>query len=447
MIERLRGWASWVLIPALLVMQFFDLRRALFGPGWVWSCFLIGFAVLTVVLLPLAASNLRDLRGPLGWVTGLFTVVIGYALVSALVSPPPWLTGPPYADPKSAWVRPTTTLRVVPLVTAWFAMTAGVLSVLVIPRAKRVNRLWWAAATIVLSSLIAWPRSVLNTDSTRLATGMGGAATVHLVLLLCCGLFTGAAFAGMYRRASLLGAALAAACVVFTGSRSGLICLAAFVALIAIWLAGRVSGRVVAFVIGGGVALLAVVMLIAPQARRIFILSDDLRSANLRTGFRVLNESWQHWIFGAGSGRLWPWYAYDARFFRVPWRGIVTNHQGKSLTNPHSVPLGALVELGLIGLALVVALMAVLVVHLVRRWSAVQRDPLGFTRRAVTDLALVAVVAGLIAFLFDFYLFKNFAVNYWWWAVVALVLGAAARPDDAPTQAPRDTADQPSEVS
>lgn len=433
MIERLRGWASWALLPALVLMQFFDLRRALLGPGWLWSCFLIGFALVVVVLLPLAAPNLRELRGPLGWVCGLFTVVIGYALVSAAITGPPFMGGWPWRDHTRPWSVPPRSLRIVPLVTAWLAMAAGVLMVLVIPPAQRVRRMWWAAMVIVASTLLAWPRSVLNSGSIRLATGMGGAAIVHLVLLLCCGLLTGAAVQGLHRRWSIAGALVAAGCVVLTGSRSGLICLMVLFGLLVLWFAGRVSVKLVGGLVLAGVVALAALLAVVPQARRVFSLGDSLRTANIETGLRVLDESTLHWIFGVGSGRLWPWYAWDARYFGIPWRGIVKTAKGQALTNPHSVPVGVLVELGLIGAVLVAALVVILLVRLVRMWRASHREGADWRSDAAAELALVAVGAGFVAFLFDFYLFKNFAVDFWWWAVVAWVLTVPAAAGAHPT--------------
>ena len=51
--QRWRELGNLVLLPALVVMQVFDLRRAVVGPGWVYSSYLIGFSLVVIVGLPM----------------------------------------------------------------------------------------------------------------------------------------------------------------------------------------------------------------------------------------------------------------------------------------------------------------------------------------------------------------------------------------------------------
>ncbi|WP_022909039.1 O-antigen ligase family protein [Aestuariimicrobium kwangyangense] len=426
--DRLRTIASWAVVPALLAMQLFDLRRALVGPGWIWSTFLLGFTLSSVLLAVLAWPRLRQFGGG-GWrtqqpaltvVVAGFTLLLGYALVSALVSGTPYPTSrtAPDAVPPDTFAFAPMIYRLVPLVTAFVTMTTAVLAVLVTDPVRRLQRLWWAAVVVVVSCYALWPRGVLVHRSFRMATGMAGSATLHLVLLLACGVLLGAAVSGHRRVLSAIGAGLAAVGVVLTGSRSGLLSLAVFIVLVGLWFLGRVSARLVVALAVGGVVAAGLLVAFVPYLQRLLSFSDEGRSANLHTSLRILGHGWRQWVFGAGSGRVWPWYAFDARYWIQPWRSMVNSSQGRLLTNPHSVLLGVGVELGLVGLVLLALVLVPLVIVLVRRWTRARRS--GVTE--ASDLALLAVVAGLVAFLFDYYLLKNFAVSFWWWFVVAAAL-------------------------
>lgn len=431
-----RDLAGWALLPALLVMQFFDLRRGLVGPDWTWSAFLVGYALIVVVGLPLAWRHLRDLPRPAWLGLAAFTALLLYATVSVLVSGESLVTSRTTAEvvPPDTWTAPPLRFRLVPLLTAWLTMAAAVVSVMVIPAAQRLSRLWWAGWLLVLTSLVAWPRAVLVHDSPRLATGMGGSATIHLVFLLCAGLFLGAAWQGHRPRWSLVGAAAAAGCLLLTGSRSGLLCLATFVVLVLVWLGRRISTRLAGAALAAIVVAGAAVITLVPAARHIIVFGDDLRATNLATAWQVFTSDPLTTLVGFGSGRLWPWYAFDARWWAVPWRGQVHTSAGDVLTNPHSVLLGVGVELGVVGLVLVAVLVAVVLARLVSRW----RHRSGQGAGTMADGLVLGLVAGFVAWAFDFYLFKNYAVSYWWWvcftAVFALpAVGAAAASHSADT--------------
>ncbi|MGA4670827.1 O-antigen ligase family protein [Propionibacteriaceae bacterium Y1923] len=429
---RLREVAGWALLPALLVMQFFDLRRGLVGEDWTWSAFLFGYAAIVLVGLPLAWPDLKELPRPTRVGLAAFTVLLVWAFVSVLVSGESPVTSRTTAEvvPPDTWTGPPLRHRLVPLLTAWLTMAAGVVSVLLVPAVRRLSTLWWAAWLLVVTSLVAWPRAVLVHDSPRLATGMGGSATIHLVFLLCVGLFLGAAWQGHRPRWSLVGAAAAAGCLLLTGSRSGLLSLAVLVVLVLVWLGRRLSIRLAAAALAGVVLVGAAVIAFVPAARHLVVFGDELRGTNLATAWRVFTSDPVTTVFGFGSGRLWPWYAFDARYWAVPWRGQVHTSVGDVLTNPHSVLLGVGVELGIVGLLLLGVLVAVLLVRLVQGWR--QRSDQGFGSFA--DGLTLALVAGLVAWTFDFYLFKNFAVSYWWWAcfTAVFVVAPARRPHPAP---------------
>lgn len=425
---KLRELLGWALLPALLVMQFFDLRRGLVGSDWTWSAYLVGYALIVIIGLPLVWRGLRELPKPVWVGMAAFTAILAYATVSALVSGPPVFTTPTTAQatPPDTWTYAPMRYRLVPLLTAWLTMAAGLIAVIIIPAARRLSRLWWAGWLLVLTSLLAWPRAMLVNDSPRLATGIGGSATIHLVFLLCTGLFLGAAWQGHRVRWSVAGGAVSVLCLLFTGSRAGALSLAVLAVMVVVWLGQRIRARITGLALAALVVVGTVVVAVVPAARRLLVFGDEMRMTNFQTAWPQVTENWLRVLFGIGSGRLWPWYAFDARFLRVPHRGRVGTSEGFILTNPHSVPLGVVVELGLVGLALLLVLCGVLLVRLWRGW----RSPAGIG--GVPEGLLLALVAGFVAFAFDYYLFKNFGVSFWWWVCYVMVFTVSPRrqPDE-----------------
>ena len=211
--------------------------------------------------------------------------------------------------------------------------------------------------------------------------------------------------------------ALSLGCVLMTGSRAGLLTLLVLTVMAMAWVgASRLRPRALPWALSI-LALGALVVLTTP-ARRVLSLSDPARWVNLQTSTRAwVQDPWQV-LVGVGSGRMWPWYAFEARYFWLPWGGQLHTPIGELLTNPHSVFLGVAIELGLLGLVLVAFVLLVPVQALVRlRRTRPSRS------HAATGV-LLALAATPVAFLFDYYLLKNFAVSFWWW--VALFAGSSA---------------------
>ena len=426
--QRWRELGNLVLLPALVVMQVFDLRRAVVGPGWVYSSYLIGFSLVVIVGLPMVWPALRRIPRPLWIILAAFAALLAYAAMTVWVSgPETWpIHQRTYAEgkPLPPGVRPQQwDHRMVPLLTALVTMLAAVVVVLLVQARRRAWVMWWAAWVLLVTSLLGWPRAMAAHDSPRLASGMGGSAVLHVVFLLVLGLFLGAAAQGLRRWWSLAGAAVALGCVLLTGSRAGLVTLAVFAVLVLVWVGGRVSLKWSLLALAALVAVGAVLVAVTPFLRRLLNGGDQLRQENLATGWRLFISDWTHTVFGVGSGKLWPWYAYDARLLRPPYRGRVQTVEGIVQTNPHSVPLAVGVELGLVGLVLLAVIVVVLVVSLIRA----RRAAAGLG--GVADGLRLAVVASLAAFAFDHYLFKNFGISFWWWVCLATVF-LLPRPGD-----------------
>ncbi len=412
---RVLGLAGWLVVPLLLVIHLFDLRRGVTGHPSLLTAHLVLCALVTLACAPVAWMRRRDLSRQGLLVLGLWGALLTMSVVGVLVTKDPRIIPVGVAGEHS--IQTLASWRLWPLAGAGVTALAAFALALATPARERRDRLWWATWTMLLVTPVAGLRTMLARHTARLATGMGGAAVLHLPLLLCLGVMVGAAMdegrSQRVRRASLVGAVLATGEVLATGSRAGMICLALFVAALVPVLWRRHRRAVLGFGLAGLVGVVALLVSV-PVFDRLGRATDTTRQVNLHGAMNALQDQPLAWIYGVGSGRLWPWAAFDAGLAPVPPTNLMRTTFGVVATNPHSLYLGTLVELGLVGLGLLVATLGLIASGLV------------VVRRLGASWAfwpLVAVVAGFVAFALDHYLFKNLGVALWWWYVVAMTMG------------------------
>ncbi|MGJ6980650.1 O-antigen ligase family protein [Aestuariimicrobium soli] len=436
--SQLTALLGWLLFPVLALTQFVDVRRGVIGPAWLWGFQLFMFAGLVVVTAAWLWTRRRDLPAVAWVVGGLFLTILvwGAIRVPYNLNPHSYAkVSPEFAPPAYQFVPDI--YREVPLLIAGVTLLAAWGCLLVIPAARRFDRVWALGWLVLVTSLLSWGRALITRGEVRLTTGMGGAATVHLVFLTTLALFLGAWRAGHHRRWSLAGAAVSIACLLCTQSRAGLVSLVVLAVLVVGWWGRGRIGRLPLLVgLGAAVAIGAVVTLV-PSLSRLLHFSDGPRLTNLRTGLRIWNLDWTSRLVGAGPGKVWPWYGFDAKFYLPPWHSQMITPYGTALSNPHSVYLGTLVEYGVLGLALMLVVLVAPVVATLRRRGA---DP----RRTMVALALAA---GLTSMAFDHYLFKNFSVSLWWWLLVGLMLCSWGDGERAQTPPGEDEVDDPASSS
>lgn len=402
--DRIRAALGWCLPLVIVIMQTFNLRKGLFTTrDDLLSWDLVLYAGITLVCLPWTLRTVRDITRLGRWLLYVFMALLAYAFVSSLVTLAPTILG----------MRIDRAYLVMPNVAAFLALLAGVSIVAVMPARLRAAQLWWGAAVLVVTSYATWPAQTDLQGSVRFSTSMGGAAVIYIALLITAAIFIGAAFAGVHRWVSVIGAALSVAAILFSGSRAGLICFAIFVAILVVgqFRRGRIP-RVLWWALGGVVAVLSVTMLVVPELRRMLSLDDPVRVTNLTAAMTAWGESWQTMLFGQGSGRVWPWYTFEARYFGGP-PLLIDTPWGDVLVHPHSTFLVVLVELGLVGLVVWLAFVVLLVRGLLNARE----------QGKAVYLVMAAIVAGIPGFLFDTYLFKNLTIAFWWWAVLISVVG------------------------
>jgi len=406
--DRLRrarnAWRQWLPVAGLtaimVVETFFDLRRTPAPSPWLWNGYLFVYlagALICLVLWPRPATRLSK-PGITMAVSG--AALMTYALVSAALAPRPYV---------SYTVIPRSYLTV-PILTAMATQLLATALIRALPPRPLHQIMWWPAAATIVCSYIQWPRSAAVHESARLATGMGGSAVIHVPLLLAAGVALSAALAGWRRWWSLALTAPGVLAVVLTGSRAGVICLVLAGVVVALqWLRSRRAW------IGAGVVVVVAAILVAavPVLHRLFNPTDELRARNLDTALIFWASTPGHILVGVGSGRLWPWYAFDSHLLRTPWRGMVTTHWGPALNSAHSTFLQVLVELGLAGCLLLAPVIIIPIVVLVRRLAASRRS----STPNPEDAPLIVLVATIGAFLLDTYLLKNYGASLWWWLV------------------------------
>lgn len=410
---------SWLLVPLAAVMQFVWLRRPVNIAGVTMTLELPLFGFLALIAAPWAVARIRVMTRWVQVLAGVFTVLIVYAMVGIA-----WRASP-VVETSHLTVVPSSYL-LVPLLTALLAMAAGLGLAMAADRRHLPVVLTWAAGALVAAGFVAWPRQVPAHRSLRLATALGGSASIHLVFLLAVAVGLGWYLRSRGTVRSVEGAAgpawpglvlvvLGVTGVLATGSRGGLLALVAWVVLLAVQLLFGRNGRqrrlwpwlVTA---GAGIGVAVVVAALFPSLGRLFSLGDPLREQNLFSALTWWTRDWQTIVAGAGSGQVWPWFAIDSGLVPAPGERMVPTPAGQVLLSPHSTLLAVVVELGLVG-ALLAGVMVFALCKLALR---------GREDAFAAPLAL-ALLATLVAFLFDTYLFKEFGNAFWWWLAAGAV--------------------------
>lgn len=407
---------SWLLVPLAVGMQFVWLRRPVNIAGVTMTLELPLFGFLALIAAPWAVVRIRVMNRWVQVLAGAFTVLIVYAMVGIA-----WHASP-VVETSHLTVVPGSYL-LVPLLTALLAMAAGLGLAMAADRRHLPAVLTCAMGALILAGFVAWPRQVPMHRSLRLATALGGSATIHLVFLVAA-----AAGLGWYLHTrdvaaasrgsgsawpGLVLAALGAAGVLATGSRGGMLALGAWAALlVVVLLLGRKGRprRLWPWLVAAGIGVVAVVVVLFPPFNRFLSLDDPLREQNLFSALTWWTRDWQTIVAGAGSGQVWPWFAIDSGLVPAPGERMVPTQAGQVLLSPHSTLLAVVVELGLVGLLLA----GVMVVSLCRLALRCRRD-------AFAAPLTLALLATLVAFLFDTYLFKEFGNAFWWWLAVGAV--------------------------
>ncbi|MDO5084709.1 O-antigen ligase domain-containing protein [Arachnia propionica] len=345
---------------------------------------------------------------------GSFVLLLGWAAATVPMSEP--RVSVAWGDPDTA-VRVPLIFLLGPLLTALMTVATAVLAVGLVHPRRLFHAAWWLsmASAVVTPLGVAW-EAANNDLYGRLATRVGGAAVLHIALLLALAVCLGAALQGYRRLLSCLGALAHLGYLLATGARAGLITLAVFMALMTVTtVVGSVRSRpqLIPLFTSGVVVVFSGFAVVAMRVltTRGFDPTGGGRTETWAYGLAQSFSSLPRTVFGMGYGVLWPWYGFEAKV--VPQPGAHYDKQmpgGLTLSHAHNLYVAVLAELGLVGL------IALLVVVAVTLWTLLSaKGPFEKTLAA-------ALTASLVGFAFDTVLIKNFPVSLIWWLALAALL-------------------------
>jgi hypothetical protein len=271
----------------------------------------------------------------------------------------------------------------------------------------------------------AWmDRTTQSLGFTRVFGPLGGATTLNFVLLPALGFSVGMFLrSGMTR---LVWGALSfhfIAMVVLTGSRGGLLSLAAFtmILMVALRLRSMVFLLPVGLVLGG-------IAIFVSLPQRYLNLEDRSRTETYATAWRALVARPQNIAIGKGHGALYSKLHDDTlrmTYGKNMWFLAEERTEfGYSLRNSHSAVLRSIVETGVVGFALFLIPLLWLGGRLLRPRSARLRQPSAIIAKCTLTGCLAIV---------PYWAFEEFFISAFWivvvWTVFA-VIGAEALKDE-----------------
>ena len=410
---------SFGVVPLILLLGLVDSRRMPNGHFGPWTLFLIvgGVAVVVGVPLALRAGAWARTSRPGRWLVAAFALLIAWGIVSGLTHVQ---VAYERLGSRGSVVVPHAYV-VVPMLSALIACLMGWAVAHAVERRLLPALLacvGWAVLAVVAVALVRM--AVSGAWGQRLNTPLAGAASVHVALLLGAAGFLGLAAAG---RARVVNAAAACATLLglfLTASRAGV--ASAGVRLLVLLLRWRPRRHAVAFRLAlGGVAVAAVVGWLAvlhPEFSRLLSLTDEYRARNTATGLAAVSQNLATLLFGTGEATMWPWMAYESALVRLEPDWDLWTPFGPVLPNPHSTYLWAFVELGGVGLVLLLAAL----------WPVLR----GGLRRGLPPLVApmaMALLLSLVSFATDTHLVKNFPVALVWWLGAFVMLRVITEDD------------------
>jgi hypothetical protein len=251
----------------------------------------------------------------------------------------------------------------------------------------------------------------------RIFGPLGKSTTLNFIILPALGYSLGKVFVPSSTRLLwLLLTLFFVGCIVSTGSRGGILCLATFTLLLLLF--GRL--RAVAILLPFGVVL-AVVIAVVGVPERFRSLHDSARVATYETGWNTYSSSVRNIMFGAGHGALYTKLHDDStRKMLGEDRWYLLDHRteyGYSLRNSHSAILRSIFETGPAGFALTM---------LPLLWLGSRPLSRGFRKaKQPNRMLLRSAWAGCVAVIPYFFLEEFFVSAFWIlviWSIFAVCI-------------------------
>ncbi|WHY76221.1 O-antigen ligase family protein [Neobacillus sp. WH10] len=247
----------------------------------------------------------------------------------------------------------------------------------------------------------------------RLNSPLGGAAVLHVVLLLTLTVYLANLKVGFRKIPSAILVVITLSMIVLTGSRAGLV--TTILLLLSVVITKKNIIRSVALLL-----FLVVIGYFIFQflpTDRFGDMSDSIRSTSYKTSWYMATQSIETIIAGNGYGTVWPWYAFYSKFLSLNSPFFHTPF-GDVLFHPHSIFFGLFTELGLIGLIPFLIIIFIIVKHFFKN---VRKG------NAFNSVILYGILCSLPAFALDYYLFHNNKISIIWWYFVFSAVSATNR--------------------
>lgn len=272
-----------------------------------------------------------------------------------------------------------------------------------------------AGAALGASGVYLVITRLMTVTEGRFALPLGPASASYLPITLCVAVVAGAAVSARGAARLAWGALVLVGCllILVTDSRAG---MGALVVLVWVVLArsSRPGVTRVAVSMGGGLVAVVCALAYLRWQRPGAGATDGLRSEVYAQGLQAWGDGGWLMLIGRGSGAVWPWLAVEMKEVpTVSHEIIIESPWGDMLYHAHSTPLGVLVELGLVGLVLLLISLGVVAAAAV----VVLRDPA--PQRWLPAAALLCTLPGM---LLETFLLRGFPGAIVWWAVALTVV-------------------------
>ena len=290
------------------------------------------------------------------------------------------------------------------LLMAWVTMTLGFLfSKVVYFRPKKTMWIMFVLLTLFFGY---YAYSALSQEGlTRLAGALGGAAVIHVSILLVLSYFFHKFFHNKkHTIINLIFVFLNLSFVVLTGSRAGLLSVILFVLL---FLMLRINNKKML----GVVLFLSVVSVFIVTnfpMDRYSSLEITGRTMNLNVVTDYATQSPQALLLGNGYGTIFQWFAYGYGGLPTLKGNLVQTLFGSALYHAHSTFLEILGEMGLISLILFLGIFIIVIKDF---WITIKD-------KSLKNTMLLAVICTMPSFALDLYLLANWDVSFVWWLFV-----------------------------
>jgi len=376
-----------------LVISFYTLRGHVEIFGILMPDFLVVSLVFFVLIIPFYIYK-RDIKNPSN-IYWLFSFIIFYAAFGVFFYGDTYLSN---------------SILVTPLMAAFFAMLIPFsFSKLFTLKTFDVRKSIFNVSLIITSSIIFYIIYSGFQITDRLSTSIGGAAVLHVPLLLTMSVYLANIKVNYKKARSILLFSISMIFIVLTGSRTGFFIMVLFIILNIINI--KKPLRTLGF--SAFIGFLSLLIYRFLPTDRYLYLSGGARSINTETSISVIKDPSFNPFFGKGSGSIWPWFAYESGYLPVNLSSLIETGYGLALSNPHSVFMGTIVELGIIALIPLILIFTIILKALFNSFK--KRD-------MYTTTIIMGVLCTTPAFTLDYYLFKNFAVSTIWWHFVFLAV-------------------------